>query len=403
MRANVVVGVTGGIAAYKTVSLVSMLKKLGVNVDVIMTKNAREFITPLTFETISQNPVTTDTFRRERSWEIGHIALARKADLIVVAPATANILAKMAHGVADDMLSTTLLATRAPVLAVPAMNTVMWQAKATQENIRTLKERGVRVLSPDSGSLACGEIGEGRMPEPEAILEEIQKILAIQSDLKGLRVLVTAGATREKFDPVRFISNPSTGKMGYAVAGAARDRGAEVTLISGPTALEKPEGVELVPIETTEELYRAMLARARDFDIVVQAAAPSDYRFARQSEQKVKKDDRSITLEMIPNPDVAKAVGEQKTGTQVLVGFAAETENMAANAREKLKRKNLDVVVANDITQDGAGFGTDTNIAVLITQGSETPYEKMDKRELADRVLDAAAKIFRERNKGKRA
>lgn len=400
MRANVVVGVTGGIAAYKTVSLVSMLKKLGVNVDVIMTKNAREFVAPLTFETISQNPVTTDTFKRERSWEIGHISLARKADLIVVAPATANILAKMAHGIADDMLSTTLLATQAPVLVVPAMNTVMWQAEATQENVRTLKERGILVLSPDSGSLACGEVGEGRMPEPETILEEIQKILAMKSDLKGLRVLVTAGATREKFDPVRFISNPSTGKMGYAIAEAARDRGAEVTLISGPTALEKPEGMELVPIETTEELYRAMLARARDYDIVVQAAAPSDYRFARQSEQKVKKDDHSITLEMIPNPDVAKAVGEQKTGTQVLVGFAAETENMVSNARGKLKRKNLDIVVANDITLDGAGFGTDTNIAVLVTQSGETPYEKMGKRELADRVLDAALKIFVERSKG---
>ena len=396
---NIVVGVTGGIAAYKTVYLVSMLKKLGMNVDVIMTKNAREFVAPLTFETISQNPVTTDTFKRERSWEIGHISLARKADLIVVAPATANILAKMAHGIADDMLSTTLLATEAPVLVAPAMNTVMWQAKATQENIRMLKERGVSVLTPTSGELACGEIGEGRMPEPEAIAEEIQKLLAIKSDLKGMRVLVTAGATREKFDPVRFISNPSTGKMGYAVAEAARDRGAEVTLISGPTALEKPAGVVLISIETTADLHREMLALAKQFDIVVQAAAPADYRFACQSESKVKKSDSPVTLELVPNPDVARAVGEQKTKTQVLVGFAAETENIVQNARTKLESKNLDVVVANDITMDGAGFATDTNIAALITRDSETSYQKMSKRELADHILDAALAISGKRRK----
>ena len=396
---NIVVGVTGGIAAYKAVYLVSMLKKLGMNVDVIMTKNAREFVAPLTFETISQNPVTTDTFKRERSWEIGHISLARKADLIVVAPATANILAKMAHGIADDMLSTTLLATEAPVLVAPAMNTVMWQAKATQKNIRTLKERGIFVLTPASGELACGEVGEGRMPEPEAITAEIQKLLAIKSDLKGMRVLVTAGATREAFDPVRFISNPSTGKMGYAVAEAARDRGAEVTLISGPTALETPAGVALVSIKTTADLHREMLAMAKQFDIIVQAAAPADYRFARQSESKVKKSDSPVTLELVPNPDVAKSVGEQKTKTQVLVGFAAETENIVQNARAKLESKNLDVVVANDITMDGAGFAADTNIAALITRDSETSYQKMSKRELADYILDAAFAIAGKRRK----
>jgi phosphopantothenoylcysteine decarboxylase / phosphopantothenate---cysteine ligase len=400
MSANVVIGVTGGIAAYKTVYLVSMLKKLGVNVDVIMTKNAREFVTPLTFETISQNPVTTDTFQRERSWEVEHIALARKADLFVIAPATANLIAKMAHGIADDMLTTTLLATEAPILLAPAMNTVMWKAKATQENVRMLKERGVLVIMPDSGLLACGEVGEGRMAEPEHIVEEIQRILAIKNDLKGLRVLVTAGATREMFDPVRFISNPSTGKMGYAVAEAAKDRGAEVTLIAGPTALVKPAGVELVKVATTEDLYREMLARSRHFDIVVQAAAPSDYRFAQQSGQKVKKGDQHLTLELIPNPDVAKAVGEQKTDSQVLVGFAAETENILINARGKLKSKNLDIVAANDITADGAGFGADTNVVSLITRDAEVSLEKMSKRELADRILDAALAIFRERRKG---
>jgi len=399
MRFNVVVGVTGGIAAYKTVYLVSMLKKLGVNVDVIMTKNAREFVAPLTFETISQNPVTTDTFRRERTWEVEHIALARKADLFVIAPATANIIAKLAHGIADDMLSTTLLATKAPILIAPAMNTVMWQAETTQANVRTLQSRGVMMITPESGLLACGEVGEGRMAEPEHIAAEIQRLLAMKRDLEGLRVLVTAGATREKFDPVRFISNPSTGKMGYAVAEAARDRGAEVALISGPTALESPQGVDKIPIQTTEDLYREMLQRTGGFDIVVQAAAPSDYRFAVQSEQKVKKNGDSITLEMIPNPDVAKAVGERKTDTQVLVGFAAETENVLENARGKLQSKRLDIVVANDITMDGAGFGTDTNIATLVTESTDVSYEKMSKRELADRILDAALSILKERRK----
>ncbi|MFH1513237.1 MAG: bifunctional phosphopantothenoylcysteine decarboxylase/phosphopantothenate--cysteine ligase CoaBC [Bacillota bacterium] len=399
MSRNIVVGVTGGIAAYKAVTVVSQLKKLGVNVDVIMTKNAQEFVTPLTFETISQNPVTTDTFERERSWEVEHISLARKADLFVVAPATANIIAQMAHGIADDMLSTTLLATEAPVLLAPAMNTVMWQAKATQENVSVLKKRGVRILMPESGPLACGEVGEGRMAEPEHIVTEIRKLLALQSDLNGLRVLVTAGATREKLDPVRFISNPSTGKMGHAIAEAAKDRGADVTLISGPSAVEKPSGVELISIETTQDLYRVMLARSRDYDIVVQAAAPSDYRFASQSEQKVKKGDQSLTLTMVPNPDVAKAVGAQKTDTQVLVGFAAETDNLIENARGKLQSKNLDVVMANDVTQEGAGFGADTNIAVLVTRDGETSYAKMSKRELADRILDAALMACQKRRK----
>jgi phosphopantothenoylcysteine decarboxylase / phosphopantothenate---cysteine ligase len=376
-----------------------MLKKLGVNVDVIMTKNAQEFVMPLTFETISRNPVTIDTFRRERSWEIGHISLARKGDLFVVAPATANIIAKMAHGIADDMLSTTLLATEAPVLLAPAMNTVMWKAKATQENIRTLIARGVHILMPESGTLACGETGDGRMAEPEHIAQEVKKLLKLKNDLSGLRVLVTAGATRENFDPVRFISNASTGKMGYAVAEAAGDRGAEVTLISGPTALEKPANSELVSIETTEDLYREMLKHTEGFDIVVQAAAPVDYRFVSPSNQKVKKDDNQLTLAMVPNPDVAKAVGERKTETQVLVGFAAETQNLVSNARMKLTSKNLDIVVANDITMDGAGFGTDTNIAALITRDAEVSLEKMSKRELADRILDAALAIFRARRK----
>ncbi|HPF87458.1 MAG TPA: bifunctional phosphopantothenoylcysteine decarboxylase/phosphopantothenate--cysteine ligase CoaBC [Candidatus Limiplasma sp.] len=390
MSANVVIGVTGGIAAYKAVMLVSQLKKLGINVDVIMTKNAQEFVTPLTFETISQNPVTTDTFKRERTWEVEHIALARKADLFVVAPATANVIAKMAHGIADDMLTTTLLATTAPILIAPAMNTVMWRAATTQENVITLQKRGVKIITPESGLLACGEIGEGRMAEPEQLAKEIQDLLAVKKDFQGIRVLVTAGATREHFDPVRYISNPSTGKMGYAIAQAAQERGAEVTLVSGPTALQKPAGVELVPIETTQDLYKTMMEKAPHSDVVIQAAAPSDYRFATQSDQKVKKNGDSITMQMIPNPDVAKAIGEQKQNGQVLVGFAAETENMVANARKKLKSKHLDIVVANDITREGAGFGADTNIAELITEDGEISLHQMSKREMAGRILDAA-------------
>ncbi|MBE0601140.1 MAG: bifunctional phosphopantothenoylcysteine decarboxylase/phosphopantothenate--cysteine ligase CoaBC, partial [Firmicutes bacterium] len=394
MPKNVVVGVTGGIAAYKAVMLVSKLKKLGLNVDVIMTKNAQEFVAPLSFETISQNPVTTDTFQRERSWEIEHISLARKADLFVVAPATANIIAKMAQGIADDMLSTTLLATTAPVLFAPAMNTVMWQAEITQKNVQILTDRGVRMITPDSGLLACGEVGEGRMVEPEQIAEEVQRILSLQNDLQGLRVLVTAGATREKLDPVRFISNPSTGKMGYALAEAAKERGAEVMLVSGPTSLPLPSGVERKSIETTQDLYREMTALSARYDIVIQAAAPSDYRFKEQSDQKIKKGDRSITLDMVPNPDVAKAVGERKTDGQVLVGFAAETGDLIDNARRKLVSKNLDIVVANDVLQPGAGFGTDTNVATVITKDAEISYEQMSKRALADRILDAAIKVF---------
>ena len=390
MSANVVIGVTGGIAAYKAVMLVCQLKKLGINVDVIMTKNAQEFVTPLTFETISQNPVTTDTFKRERTWEVEHTALARKADLFVVAPATANVIAKMAHGIADDMLTTTLLATTAPILIAPAMNTVMWRAATTQENVITLQKRGVKIITPESGLLACGEIGEGRMAEPEQLAKEIQDLLAVKKDFQGIRVLVTAGATREHFDPVRYISNPSTGKMGYAIAQAAQERGAEVTLVSGPTALQKPAGVELVPIETTQDLYKTMMEKAPHSDVVIQATAPSDYRFATQSDQKVKKNGDSITMQMIPNPDVAKAIGEQKQNGQVLVGFAAETENMVANARKKLKSKHLDIVVANDITREGAGFGADTNIAELITEDGEISLHQMSKREMAGRILDAA-------------
>lgn len=388
---NVVLGVTGGIAAYKAVEVVSRLKKLGANVDVVMTKNATEFVTPLTFETLSSRPVTVETFVRPESWEVEHVALAKKADLMLVAPATANVMAKLAAGIADDMLTTTLLATRAPILLAPAMNTGMWEAVATQQNLRMLLNRGVRTVGPESGLLACGDTGDGRMSEPEQIVEAAVAILCPKRDMEGLKVLVTAGPTLERLDPVRYLTNDSSGKMGYALAEAARDRGAEVTLISGPVHIAPPEGVALVRVESTQELYHIMVERCQIQDMIAQAAAPADYRFQNPSAQKLKKQEgKPLVLEMVENPDIAKAVGERKRAGQVLIGFAAETEGVLAHAREKLVKKQLDMIVANDVTLEGAGFGVDTNIVTLITKNGETPLPKLPKREVAHRVWDAA-------------
>ena len=394
MKANIVVGVTGGIAAYKAVEIVSRLGKLGAHVDVIMTDHATEFVTPLTFETISHNPVTRDTFKREQSWEVGHVSLAQKADLIIVAPATANLIAKMAHGIADDMLTTTLLATTAPVLLAPAMNTVMWQAAITQHNLQTLLGRGVHSIGPDSGLLACRDVGAGRMSEPDLIVAEAVRILAQAKDMAGLHVLVTAGATREPLDPVRYLSNHSSGKMGYALAEAAAARGAAVTLVSGPTALPMPEGVSVVPVETTADLLDAMMRLCSAQDVIIQAAAPADYRFAQVSDKKLKKQSgEPLTLTMIENPDVAKAVAERKRAGQTLIGFAAETNDTLAHAREKRLRKGLDMIVANDVTQAGAGFGVDTNIATLITAQGETALPLMTKRAMAVEILQAVVAL----------
>lgn len=394
MKANIVVGVTGGIAAYKAVEIVSRLGKLGAHVDVIMTDHATEFVTPLTFETISHNPVTRDTFKREQSWEVGHVSLAQKADLIIVAPATANLIAKMAHGIADDMLTTTLLATTAPVLLAPAMNTVMWQAAITQQNLQTLLGRGVHSIGPDSGILACRDVGAGRMSEPDLIVAEAVRILAQAKDMAGLHVLVTAGPTREPLDPVRYLSNHSSGKMGYALAEAAAARGAAVTLVSGPTALPVPEGVSVVPVETTADLLDAMMRLCCAQDVIIQAAAPADYRFAQVSDKKLKKQSgEPLTLTMIENPDVAKAVAERKRAGQTLIGFAAETNDTLAHAREKRLRKGLDMIVANDVTQAGAGFGVDTNIATLITAQGETALPLMTKRAMAVEILQAVVAL----------
>lgn len=388
---NVVLGVTGGIAAYKACELCSRLRKAGAQVYVIMTKNACEFVAPLTFETLSNHPVVTDTFKRPDTWEVEHVALAKRADLFVIAPATANIMAKMAHGIADDMLSTTVLATRAPVLIAPAMNTGMWDHIATRENVETLKKRGVHFVGPDGGYLACGDSGAGRMSEPAAIFEAIEKLLNPQKDLEGLNILVTAGPTRENLDPVRYITNRSSGKMGYAIAEAAAERGAQVTLVTGPVNLPVPKGVKAVSILSTQDLYDRMMALCDGQDIIIQAAAPADFSPAVVADQKIKKQgdgDLVITLEQ--TQDVAAAVGAKKKPGQTLIGFAAETHQVLDHAQGKLKKKNLDMIVANDVTAEGAGFDVDTNIVTFVTHDGMETMPCMKKREVADELLTRA-------------
>ena len=388
----VVVGVTGGIAAYKACEVVSRLKKLNADVRVIMTRNATEFVQPLTFQSLSHNPVSVDTFANIQTWEIEHIALAQRADLFIIAPATANIIGKLACGIADDMLSTTVMATRAPVLIAPAMNTAMLENPATQQNLRTLESRGMRMIAPGVGMLACGTSGAGRMSEPEQIVAAAVEALRPREDFAGLEVVVTAGPTAEPLDPVRFITNRSSGKMGYALAAAARARGADVTLISGPTALDAPAGVNVVRIKTTQELYDAVMAHA-GADVVIQAAAPADYRAREVSPTKIKRTGETLMVELVPNPDIAAALGERKRAGQTLVGFAAETNDVVANAQGKLRRKSLDLIVANDVTMAGAGFDVDTNIITLIDAGSTRELPLMTKREAADRILDRVLEL----------
>lgn len=391
---HVVLGVTGGIAAYKACEVVSRLRKLHAEVDVIMTENATKLVAPLTFETLSCRPVCVDTFTRTESWDVKHISLAQKADVMLVAPATANLMAKLAHGIADDMLSTTLLATKALVLLAPAMNTGMWTNAATQHNLQTLLARGVQTVGPASGHLACGDTGAGRMSEPCEIVEAVCKLLCPVQDMQGMRVLVTAGPTVERIDPVRYLTNDSSGKMGYAIAEAAQKRGAQVTLLSGPVHIPAPQGVRVVPVTSTMSLYEAMLAECDAQDAIVQAAAPADYRVAEVAPQKIKKQSgENLVLELIENPDIAKAVGERKRAGQVLVGFAAETQNVLKNAQGKLEKKHLDLIVANDVTAEGAGFGVDTNIVTLITKDGEQPLPKMTKREVADRIWDKVLEL----------
>lgn len=390
----VVLGVCGGIAAYKTVELARRLTKEGYRVKVVMTDHATRLIAPLTFESVTGQEVSVSLWR-EPGRPMHHISLAREADLILVAPATANIIAKMACGLADDLLSTTLLAATCPVLVAPAMNAAMFGHPATRHNLEVLRERGVEILGPASGSLACGEEGEGRMVEVEELLVEVKRRLGEKADLAGVKVLVTAGGTREPLDAVRFLGNRSTGKMGFALAEAAARRGAEVVLVSGPTWLEPPPGVAFIPVETAGEMMEAVLTRAAEVQVVIKAAAVADFAPVRIGEGKIKKDRAELMLELRRNPDILAELGRRKLPGQILVGFAAETEDLVRNAREKMDRKNLDMIVANDLSAPGCGFASDDNRAVLLfSDGSSEDLPLMSKKEMAEVILDRVAAML---------
>lgn len=384
---HVLLGVTGGIACYKSCEIVSRLRKAGAEVDVVMTAHACEFVSPMTFETLSGNRVVSDMFARPERWDVAHISLAKKADICVIAPASADILAKAAHGIADDMLSTTLLALKCPVIAAPAMNTNMYENVVVRENVRILQERGWIMMEAGEGRLACGDTGKGKMPEPVDIVARIDEELSSACDYRGKRVLVTAGATQEAIDGVRFLTNRSSGKMGIAIASEAARRGAQVTLVAGICSAPIPAGIEVVRVRTTQQMYDEVIARVEKNDYIVKAAAPADYRLQKTFDHKLK--DAQITLELTKNPDIAKAVGAIKEDRKLIV-FCAETRNLLQSAREKLHAKNADMVVANDVSAEGAGFDVDTNIATLVTEDTERAYPKMSKRELARVILDRA-------------
>lgn len=386
---NILVGVTGGIACYKACDLVSRLKKLGASVDVIMTENATKFVSPLTFETLSARPVTTDTFSRECPWEVEHIALAKKADLVVIAPATANIIAKLAYGIADDMLSTTCLAVTAPVIICPAMNTAMLNAPITVENIAKLKARGVEFVDSACGMLACGDIGDGRLADTDDIVNAITKTLTVKRDLEGKSVLVTVGGTEESIDPVRVITNHSSGKMGIALVQEAIKRGAKVTAVVGRVSIDIPTGVEVINVRTTDEMATATIKHAES-DYIIMAAAPSDYKVINTGNSKIKAD--KLNLELIKNIDISAEVGKIKKGKLVI--FSAETDNLLENAVKKLQKKNADLVVANDVTREGAGFNTDTNIVTIIGRsGILTESGKLPKSKVAELIIDEMVKL----------
>lgn len=389
---RIVLGVTGGIAAYKACELTRLFKKAGAEVRVVMTENAAEFVSPLTFETLSGNQVNTDSF--ERAWEIGHIALAKWAELMVIAPATANVMAKISTGICDDLLTTTVMAMPCPVLLAPAMNCVMWRSAANQANVETLKRRGFFFAGPETGSLACGDADVGRMAEPSEIAACAEDVLNPRHDFEGRTVLVTAGPTREMIDPVRFLSNRSTGRMGYAIAEAAARRGARVVLVSGPVELPAPAGVELIPVVSTQDMFKAVTENARTADIVIQAAAPADFTPERVASQKIKKTGEDMAVHLVATPDIARTLGENKRPGQILVAFAAETENALENARGKRVRKNADLIVVNDVTKPGAGFAGDTNIVTVITASSETEYPVMSKRDVAEAILEQVRRVM---------
>lgn len=386
MKKTVVVGVSGGIAVYKTCEVVSSLKKLGYNVKVVMTKNATEFVLPLTFETLSNNEVITDMFAEKARFEVEHIALAKEASLFLIAPCTANVIGKIAGGIADDMLTTTFMASNAIKVICPAMNTNMYLNESNINNLEILRKQGITILEPETGPLACGDVGVGRMVEASDIVQYIDKILTPNPDFRGKKVLITAGASIENIDGVRFISNYSSGKMGIALANAVISRGGEVTLILGRVSVEPPKNCKIINVKSTLEMYDAVMANLEDADIIIKSAAPADYRIKKSFDNKLKGE--NITLELVKNPDIAKAVGEKK-GNRILVVFAAETQNLLDNAIKKLINKNADMLVANDITKTGAGFNVDTNIATLLYAGGKMEsLPIMPKTQLADIILD---------------
>lgn len=392
---NVVLGITGGIAAYRAAQIAREMTKRGAHVYCILTKNATNFITQQTMETLTGNPAVVDMFARPDKWEVEHIALAKRADVFLVAPASANFIGKVASGVADDMLTTTVMATRAPLLIAPAMNSNMYENPVTQRNMQTLKTLlHAQFIEPKVGLLACNDVGKGHIADDETILEAVERALT-PGDLTGKKVLVTAGPTREALDPVRFLTNRSSGRMGYALAEAAARRGAEVTLVSGPVALECPTGVRREFVVSTQDLYCAMERLCREQDVIIQAAAPADYRPAHIAGQKIKKaDGEAMELKLVENPDVAAMVGSKKRPGQVLVAFAAETQNLSENAAKKLDKKNVDFIVGNDVTRPGAGFDVDTNIITIFDRSGATELPMMKKTEVADKILDHVLKFF---------
>lgn len=386
---TVVIGVCGGIAVYKACDLVSKLKKTGVNVHVIMTKSATEFVAPLTFQTLSQNYVVEDMFESPKTWDVEHISLAKKADVFVLAPATANVIGKVANGIADDMLTTTIMATKAKVLIAPAMNTNMYENPVVQRNIQTLKDLNYKFVEPESGRLACGDIGSGKLASVDTIFNSIIELLEIKKDLEGTSMIITAGPTVESIDPVRYITNRSTGKMGYSIAKKAIERGADVTLVSGPTNIVPPQNLKkFIQIESAEDMYNAVLENMDENQVIIKSAAVADYRPKEYSDNKIKKSDDDLSIRLDRTKDIALELGKIKNN-KILVGFAAETNDLLENAKNKIQKKNLDFIVANDLTQDGAGFGVDTNIVKIIDrEGVVQEHPKMKKEEVADVILD---------------
>lgn len=385
---TVILGVTGGIAAYKSAYLTSLLVKAGADVQVIMTEHAREFIAPLTFEGLTNQRCHTDTFDRNHEYSTEHVSLASRADAVIIAPATANVIAKLACGIADDMLTTTVLACTCPKIIVPAMNTRMYENPITQDNLEKLRHYGMTVVDPASGRLACGDVGKGKMPEPDVLFQYVLKACAFPKDMEGKKVLVTAGPTQEKIDPVRYITNHSTGRMGYSIAKICALRGADVTLVTGQTALEPPLFVNVVPVVSAKDMYDAVVSRSADMDIIIKAAAVADYRPAVTSDEKIKKADGDVAIAMERTDDILGYLGSHKKEGQFLCGFSMETQNMLENSRAKLKKKNLDMIVANNLKVRGAGFGTDTNVVTIITDDMEKELDIMSKDEVAVKLLD---------------